>query len=51
MLKAFELLVNERVNYNNLDMNEQDRCNVGGSGEVDAMSDTTEIANMIVTRS
>ena len=41
--------MNERVNYNNLDVNEQEWCNFGGSGEVDSMLDTTEIANMIVT--
>ena len=42
--------MNDRVNYNYLVVNKQDRYDCGCSGEIDGLSDTAEIVNMIVTR-
>ena len=42
--------VNEKVNYKNLVVNEQEGSGDEGSGEIDGASDTAMTANMIVTK-
>ena len=37
------------VNFNNRVVNEQERCGDGASCEIDGVSDTVLVANMVVT--